>query len=67
MIPGGLPAFFLATDLILIAIVATDTRNNRRLHPAFAVGLGVVIASQVARFLVAGTSQWLAFAGWLTR
>ena len=67
VIPGGLPAFFLTTDLILIGIVAADSINNRRLHPAFAIGLGVVIASQVGRFLIAGTPQWLEFARWLTQ
>jgi hypothetical protein len=62
---GGLPAFFGATDVLLIAWIAFDTVRNRRVHPAFVVGLAVVIASQAARFLVAGTPQWSAFARWL--
>ena len=62
---GGLPAFFGATDLVILACIAFDTVKNRRLHPAFAAGLALVIASQVARFLVAGTPQWQRFAGWL--
>ena len=63
---GGLPAFFAVTDLILIGTIAYDTVKNRRLHPAFGWGFAVVILSQVARFLVAGTPQWLQFATWLT-
>lgn len=65
-VPGGLPAFFAVTDAILLAIITADTYNNRRLHPAFAVGLALVVGSQVARFLIAGTPQWLEFARWLT-
>jgi hypothetical protein len=62
---GGLPAFFGTTDLLIIACVAFDTVKNRRLNPAFAAGLALIIASQVARFLIAGTPQWQRFAGWL--
>jgi hypothetical protein len=65
-LPGGLPAFFGITDLIIIGFVLTDTFSQRRLHPAFAIGLAIVIASQAARFLIAGTQEWLRFAGWLT-
>ena len=62
---GGLPAFFGATDLIILAFVAIDSVRNRRLHPAFVAGALVVIGSQVARFLIAGTPQWTTFARWL--
>jgi len=64
-LPGGLPAFFGLTDLIIIGFVATDTIMQRRLHPAFAIGVAIVIGSQVARVLIAGTQEWLRFAGWL--
>ncbi|MGE5095768.1 MAG: hypothetical protein ACM3SO_11555 [Betaproteobacteria bacterium] len=63
---GGLPLFFGLTDLIVIGFVLTDTVGKRRLHPAFAIGLAVVIASQVGRFLIAGTPAWQEFAKWLT-
>lgn len=63
---GGLPLFFGATDLLLLGLVLTDTIRQRRLHPAFAWGLAIVILSQAARFAVAGTPQWHAFAAWLT-
>jgi hypothetical protein len=62
---GGLPAFFGAMDLVLLACLAFDTIRNRRLHPAFAAAVAFVIVSQVARFLIAGTPQWLSFASWL--
>jgi hypothetical protein len=63
---GGLPMFFLATDVLLLAFVAMDTVRHRRLHPAYAWGFGLVLLSQVARFAGAGTPQWIAFATWLT-
>ena len=63
---GGLPAFFLVTDVLLLAFIAADTLRNRRLHPAYAWGFGLVLLSQVARFAGAGTPQWIAFATWLT-
>ena len=62
----GLPGFFGMMDLIMIGFIAWDTVRNRRLHPAFAWGLGLVILSQVGRFALAGTPQWLAFARWVT-
>jgi hypothetical protein len=66
-LPGAsLPLFFGLTDLLILAVVAVDTFNNRRLHPAFAVGFGLVLLSQVGRFLIAGTAQWMEFARWLT-
>jgi hypothetical protein len=65
-IPGGLPMFFGLTDLLMLGVVAVDSINNRRLHPAFAIGLAILILSQAARFLIAGTPQWLQFARWIT-
>ena len=63
---GGLPAFFVVTDVLLLAFIAADTMRKRRLHPAYAWGFGLVLLSQVARFAGAGTPQWIAFATWLT-
>ncbi len=65
-LPGGLPLFFGLTDLLFIVFIAIDSITNRRLHPAFAIGFGVVLLSQVGRFLIAGTPQWMQFARWLT-
>ena len=63
---GGLPAFFLVTDVLVIGFVAWDTIRNRRLHPAFGWGAAFIVLSQVVRFAIAGTPQWMAFAKWLT-
>jgi hypothetical protein len=54
------------TDLFIFGCVAFDTAKNRRLHPAFGWGMLLIIGSQVARFLVAGTPEWGRFAAWLT-
>jgi uncharacterized membrane protein YozB (DUF420 family) len=62
---GGPPAFFALTDLVILACIAFDTVKNRRVHPAFIIGLIVVVAGQLGRLAVAGTPQWMAFARWL--
>lgn len=62
---GGLPAFFITTDLLILACVAYDTVRNRRLHPAFLAGVIVVIGSQGGRILLAGTPQWTQWAKWM--
>lgn len=63
---AGLPAFFAVTDVVLLAFIVADSVRHRRLHPAFAWGFAGVILSEVARFVGAGTPQWMAFATWLT-
>lgn len=63
---GGLPMFFGVTDVIILLCVVFDTIKNRRLHPAFGWGFLFIILSQVVRFAIAGTPQWLRFATWLT-
>jgi len=62
---GGPLAFFGLTDLCLLACVAYDTMKNRRLHPTFIWSIGLVIASQPLRLMLAGTPQWIRFADWL--
>lgn len=63
--PGALPLYFGITDLIILGFVFTDTVGRRRLHPAFAIGLAIVVGSQAGRFLLAGTEAWRQFATWL--
>jgi len=63
---AGLPAFFGVADLLILGCIAADTIRHRRLHPAFGWGFGFVVLTQVARFLLAGTAQWMTFAKWLT-
>ena len=62
---GGPLVFFGLTDLVILAVVAIDTVRNRRLHPAFAWGALLVIASQPLRLMLAGTDVWMRFATWL--
>ena len=63
---GGLPVFFGLADFCILVCIGIDTVKNRRFHPAFGWGFLFVIGSQVFRFWLAGTPQWLRFAGWLT-
>lgn len=62
---GGPPVFFALVDLLILACIAFDTAKNRRLHPAFLAGLGVVVAVQVGRLAISGTNAWMQFAAWL--
>jgi len=62
---GGPPAFFALIDMAIIGCIAYDWMKNRRLHPAFLVALGVVVAGQVGRVLIMKTPEWMAFAAWL--
>lgn len=62
----GLPAFFGVADVLILGCLAADTIRHRRLNPAFGWGFGFVVLTQVGRFLLAGTPQWMAFAKWLT-
>ena len=62
---GGPLVFFGLTDLVILAVIAIDTVRNRRLHPAFAWGALLVIASQPLRLMLAGTDLWMRFAMWL--
>lgn len=57
--------FFGVTDVVLLAFIAWDTWRNRRLHPAFGWGMAFFLLSQPARFMVAQSAAWLAFAQWL--
>lgn len=63
---GGPLAFFGLPDLILLGLAVADTVKHRRLHPAFAMGLVFLIASQPLRMMLSGTETWLKFASWLT-
>lgn len=62
---GGPLVFFGLTDLVILAVVGIDTVRNRRLHPAFAWGALLVIASQPLRLMLGGTDVWMRFATWL--
>lgn len=53
-------------DVLAILMLAADTWKNRRLNPAFALGILLIIASQPLRLMISGTETWLTFAAWLT-
>ena len=67
VLAGGPLAFFALTDLFVVACLVYDRVARGRVHPAFWWGGGLLLASQVGRLAVSGTSGWLAFAAWVTR
>ena len=58
----GLPAYFIATSVIVLGCVAWDTARNRRLHPALGWGAALVIVSWPARLALTSTGAWQWFA-----
>jgi hypothetical protein len=59
-------AFYAVPDLIIIGCIAFDTMRNRRVHPALAIGLVVLIVSQLGRLGLSQTAAWMTFARWVT-
>jgi hypothetical protein len=55
---------FVATDVLLIPLIAWDLISRGRLHPATLVAGLTLIASQALRFTVADMPAWLAFCRW---
>jgi hypothetical protein len=64
---AGPPAFFGFTDVFVLACIVYDLVTLRRVHRATALAAFLIIALQPLRLLLAETSPWLSFAGWLTR
>ena len=67
VIVAGPLAFFALTDIFVVACLVYDRATRGRVHPAFWWGGGLLLASQIGRLAISGTSAWLAFATWLTR
>ena len=66
VIATGRPiAFFIATDLFLVALIVWDLVTRRRLHSATVIGALVLVASQPLRLALSGNAAWLAVARWL--
>ncbi len=59
---AGPVAFFLATDLLVLAGVVYDLVSRGRVHPAYVWGGLLIVISQPLRLAIAGTDAWLAFA-----
>ncbi|HEY7872071.1 MAG TPA: hypothetical protein VIC31_05075 [Rudaea sp.] len=62
----ALPVAFGLTDIAIISALVYDTIRHRRVHPAFACGLGLVLLWEAAALAFGNTAAWLGFAGWLT-
>jgi len=60
-------AFFVVTDLFVVAAIIYDLVTRRRVHPANVYGGVLLIGSQPLRLLVSHTSAWLSFASLLLR
>lgn len=57
-------AFFGATDVMLVPLLAWDLKSRGRLHPVTLWAGAAVVLSQPLRLALAGTPQWLSFATW---
>jgi hypothetical protein len=62
----GPPAFFLLTDLFILAGVIYDRRSRGRVHPVYIWGGLLIVVSQPLRLVLSGTEAWLAFARFIT-
>ena len=58
---------FSIVALVIVAGMAFDWRNRGKPHPAWTIGLGVLVVGMVLRGPVSQSGAWLAFADWTTR
>jgi hypothetical protein len=58
--------YFGVADLLILTAVLYDLVTRRRVHPVYVWGGLAVVASQVIRLALSGTSAWLSVATWLT-
>jgi hypothetical protein len=70
LMPGVAPSegFVIMTMLLdagLVAIVLADRRSTGRVHSAWILGGGVLLAMHVARLALPQTTPWVAFTRWL--
>jgi hypothetical protein len=59
---AALPALLL--ELILVAGMVRDWRVQRRVHPAWIIGVVVITSLELVRGSIASSSAWLSFASW---
>ncbi len=52
----------LAVDLIIVIAMVFDWRTRGRPHPAYLIGGGIVLATQLLRVPISGTAAWRAIA-----
>ena len=58
--------YFGVVDLLILTGVLYDFVTRRKVHPVYVWGGLAILASQVIRIALSGTSAWLAVATWLT-
>lgn len=67
ILKAGPPAFFVLTDMFIVACIVYDLIARRRIHRATVWGALIIVVSQPLRLMISGTSAWMAFATWLTK
>jgi hypothetical protein len=55
----------VVVDVMLLAVIAVDTRLHRRMHPVYVLGFALLVTAQVSRILVLETEWWMRFGNWL--
>jgi hypothetical protein len=63
---AGPPFYFGVVDLLILTGVVYDLVTRRKVHPVYVWGGLAILASQVVRLALGGTSAWLTVATWLT-
>jgi hypothetical protein len=63
---AGPPFYFGVVDLLILTAVLYDIVARRKVHPVYVWGGLAILASQVIRLALSGTSAWLTVATWLT-
>lgn len=61
-VQSNIAAFLSIWATLVLAIVLTDTLRNRKLHPAFGIGVTVVLASMYVAYFASRTPLWQHFA-----
>jgi hypothetical protein len=57
----------VVVDVLLLGVIAIDTRLHRRLHPVYVLGFALLVTTQVSRALVLKTEWWTRFGNWLAQ
>lgn len=55
----------LAVDLLVVAMMVQDRRTHGRVHPTYWIAGGLLLAVQLLRVPVSGTSAWMEVTDWL--
>ena len=62
----SLPSLFIVC-LLIVAGMIYDGRSRGRVHPAWTIGLAVLVVGGLLRAPISATPAWQAFADWTTR